>query len=130
MWKHWLNYQTFWPIFITLVLLYTAQFQFTGHSLDLSDNVLLFPHHYNYNYIYIIYIYICWSNWTRSIFENEVKIVCFFSSEVELWLMNMQYQLKIIYWGMWAWTCHHLGNDRENSICKFIFITCTMYIRI
>jgi len=30
---------------------YTAQFQFTGHSLDLSDNVLhdwLFPHHWTY----------------------------------------------------------------------------------
>ena len=36
--------------------LYTALFQFTGHSLDLSDNVLhdwLFPHHCIY--IYIIY---------------------------------------------------------------------------
>ena len=32
--------------------LYTVQFQFTGHSLDLSDNVLhgwLFPHPCNYN---------------------------------------------------------------------------------
>ena len=60
------NCRTFWPIFIlayfhfglfsTLLscypyTLYTAQFQFTGHSLDLSDNVLhvwLFPHHYTY----------------------------------------------------------------------------------
>ena len=34
--------------------LYTALFQFTGHSLDLSDKVLhdwLFPHHCIYIYI-------------------------------------------------------------------------------
>ena len=33
------------------LLLYTVRFQFTGHSLDLSDNVLydwLFPHHWLY----------------------------------------------------------------------------------
>ena len=43
-WKQSANCQTFWPIFTTLVLLpytlYTVQFQFTRHSLDLSDNVL------------------------------------------------------------------------------------------
>ena len=36
--------------------LYTVQFCFTGHSLDLSDNVLhdwLFPHHCIYIYTYI-----------------------------------------------------------------------------
>ena len=51
-WKHWTNYITFWLIFTTLVLfpiyiLYTVQCKITGHSLDLSDNVLydwLFPH--------------------------------------------------------------------------------------
>ena len=36
--------------------LYTVQFQFTGHSLDLSDNVLhdwLFPHNCMYMYIHV-----------------------------------------------------------------------------
>ena len=36
------------PFSCSSYTLYTVQFQFTGHSLDLSDNVLhnwLFPHH-------------------------------------------------------------------------------------
>ena len=35
--------------------IHAAQFQFTGHSLDLLDNVLhdwLFPHHCIYTYIH------------------------------------------------------------------------------
>ena len=44
-WKWWSNCRTFQPIFNTPVLLphtmYTAQFQFTRHSLDLSDNVCM-----------------------------------------------------------------------------------------
>ena len=58
-WKHWTNYITFWLIFTTLVLfpiyiLYTVQCKITGHSLDLSDNVLydwLFPHTDCYCYV-------------------------------------------------------------------------------
>ena len=44
-WKHWADYRIFWPIFITLVLLlytlYTVQFQFTRHSLELLDTAWL-----------------------------------------------------------------------------------------
>ena len=43
----------------SLYTLYTALFQFTGHSLDLSDKVLhdwLFPHHCIHIYVYIYII--------------------------------------------------------------------------
>ena len=46
-----------WPIFNTLVLLpytlYTAQFQYTRHSLELSDNDWLFPHPCVFNHTYL-----------------------------------------------------------------------------
>ena len=48
--------------------LYTAQFQFTGHSLDIPDNVLhdwLFPHHC---------IYVGFATWFNTEVMQEMMI--------------------------------------------------------